>query len=167
MRLSCRRKFRIQQGRPSQFETSGKGSIGAQMIQWFGRYIDLPEDVKLRAPLTVAAQRLAWRAGGDIAFAGEVTVADGPKLTLDVVRQPQGFTMPNLTIDDGDRRARMTAQRAKDKLDLSFSGELTEQTFDKVFASFPTQPVSLRGDIADQCLVVGSDWRLGPRAIKR
>lgn len=146
-------KLEYKRGIPIQFETRGKGSFGPRMTQWLGRYIELPEDVKLRAPLTIAAERFAWRAGGDISFAGQVTVAGGPKLILEIVRQPQAFTLPNLTIQDGDRRARMTAQRAKDKLDLSFSGELAAETFDKVFVSLPTPPASLQGDIKIRALL--------------
>ena len=55
--------------------------------------------------------------------------------------------MKNLTVDDGERRARMTFELAKDNLDMSFSGELAQQTIDKIFVSFPTQGSSLRGDI--------------------
>ncbi|HSK30174.1 MAG TPA: AsmA-like C-terminal region-containing protein, partial [Candidatus Limnocylindria bacterium] len=48
---------------------------------------------------------------------------------------------------DGGRRARMGLELAKDNLNLSFSGELTHETIEKVFASFPMKGSSLRGDI--------------------
>jgi hypothetical protein len=53
----------------------------------------------------------------------------------------------NLTIDDGDRRARVTFQRANDKIDLSFNGELTQSTIERLFESFPIKAGALRGDI--------------------
>jgi hypothetical protein len=139
--------FEYQKGGPVQFETRGMGTIGGQMTEWLSHHVKLPEALQLRSPLTIAAGHLAWRAGGDISFRGQVIVAGGPQLSLDAVKQPQGFALPNLTIDDGERRARMTFQLVKDNLDFSFSGELTQQTIDKIFASIPIKGSSLRGDI--------------------
>ncbi|HTN70915.1 MAG TPA: AsmA-like C-terminal domain-containing protein, partial [Methylomirabilota bacterium] len=135
------------QGEPIQFETSGMGTIGARMTQWVSRYVDLPDEFHLRSPVKIAVRRLAWRAGGDISFQGQVNVADGPQLTVDAVKRPQGLALQNLTIDDGDRRARMTLHLAKENLDLSFTGELTQPTIDKLFTSFPTKGSSLRGEL--------------------
>lgn len=139
--------FEYRKGEPFQFDTSGMGTIGAQMSQWFSRYVELPEELKVRSPVAIAAGHLVWRAGGDSSFRGQVTVADGPRLLLDAVKHPQGFALKNLTIDDGERRARMTFELARDNLDMSFSGELAQQTIDKIFVSFPMKDSSLRGDI--------------------
>jgi hypothetical protein len=139
--------FEYQKGGPIEFDISGMGTIGAQMTEWLSRHVQLPETLQLRSPLKIAAGRLAWRAGGDISFRGQVTVAGGPQLSLDAAKRPQGLALKYLTIDDGHRHARMTFQLAKDNLDLSFNGELMQQTIDKVFASFPLKAGSLRGDI--------------------
>jgi len=139
--------FEYKQGRAIQFETRGSASVGSHMTQWFSRYLELPDVVKLRSPLTVAAGRLSWRASGDLSFAGQVTVASGPQLSVEAVKDPNSLALKNLTIDDGGRRARMNLQLAPDQLDLSFSGELRNQTIDKLFVSFPTQALSLQGDI--------------------
>jgi len=129
-----------------QSDISGTGTVGAQMTQRLSRYVELPEDLKLRSPLKISAGHFTWRAGGDISFRGRVTVARGPQISLDAVKQPWGLALRNLTIDDGDRHARMTLQLAKDNLDLSFSGELTQQMIDRLFVSFPMKGSSLRGD---------------------
>ena len=145
--LIARGTFDYNKADAIQFETSGTGTIGPRMTQWLGHYVELPEEVKLRSPVKIAAERFAWRSGGDISFRGQVIAAGGPAVSLDAVKQPQRLALRNLAIDDGDRRARMTLQLAKDNLDLSFSGELTQQTIDKIFASFPMKGSSLRGDI--------------------
>jgi hypothetical protein len=64
-----------------------------------------------------------------------------------MVRRPQALALSSLTIDDDGRRARITLQLAKERLALTFSGELTAQTLDKIFAAFPFQGAALRGEI--------------------
>jgi hypothetical protein len=141
-----------------QLEVSGMGTIGAQMAQRLSRYVELPEELNLRSPLKIAAGRLAWRSGGEISFRGQVIVGGGARLSLDAVKQPQGLALQDLTIDDGGRRARMSFQLAKNNLDLSFSGELTQQTIDKVFVSFPTKDSSLRGEIQLSASLADPVW---------
>jgi hypothetical protein len=130
-----------------QFDISGMGTIGAQMTEWLSRHFELPEGLRLRSPLNIADGRFTRRGDGDLSFRGQVTVAGGPQLSLDLMKQPQRFAVRNLTIEDGGRRGRMTFQVAKNKLDLSFNGELMEQTIDRIFASFPMKGTSLRGAI--------------------
>lgn len=139
--------FEYRNAGPIQFAMSGTATIGAHMNQWLDRYVELPKETKLRSPLKITAERLAWRAGGDVSFRGRVTVAGGPLLTLDAVKRQQGLAVQNLTVDDGDRRAQIAFQLSKDHLDWSFKGELTQQMIDNVFASFPIKVSSLRGDI--------------------
>jgi AsmA-like protein len=139
--------FEYKQGNPFKLAASGTATVGAHMTQWLSRHGELPEDLKLHSPLKISAERLSWRAGGDLAFRGQVTVAGGPHITLDGVKAPQRFAVQNLTVNDGNRRAQMTLQVAKDNLDLSFKGELAQQTLDKIFASFPLQDSALKGDL--------------------
>jgi hypothetical protein len=139
--------FEYKKSEPLQITMSGTGTLDAQIVQWLSHFIALPEELRLRSPLKINTERLAWRAGGDISFRGRVTFAGGPQLTIDAVKQPHGLTLRNFAIDDGDRRSRMTLQLANDNLELSFSGELTQQTIDKIFSSSPMKGSSLRGDI--------------------
>jgi hypothetical protein len=139
--------FEYSRDGPRQFEASGLATIDAQMTQWLSRHLEVPEEMKLRSPLKVAAERLAWRAGGNVSFRGQATAAAGPQLFLEAVKNPQGLAVQNLTIDDGDRSARVSFQLGTDRFDLSFRGMLTQQTIDKIFLSFPTQDSALSGDI--------------------
>lgn len=139
--------FEYKRAAPAQFEARGRANIGAQMTRWLSHSLALPDAVKLQSPLSIAAKRFGWRTGGDFSFAGEVAVAGGPQLSVDMAQRPQALALQNLTIDDGGRRARITLQLAKERLALTFSGELTAQTLDKIFASFPLQGATLRGEI--------------------
>ena len=145
--LSGAGRFEYPKGEPVRFEISGRATVGEQMTPQLSRYIELPKDVRLRSPLQIVTERLAWAAGGDISFLGQLDVAGGTLLSVDAVKRPQELAIKNLTVDDDDRRARMTFQLAQDHLDLSFNGEVTQQTFDKLFTSFPMKVGSLQGDI--------------------
>jgi hypothetical protein len=132
---------------PRLFVVRGTGAIGAQMTEWLGEQIEWPEELKLRAPWKVAAEHLAWRDGGNISFNGHVTAAGGPQLSLVAMKNPQWLAVQNLTIEDGNQRARVIFLLAKEQLELSFSGALAQQTIDKIFASFPIKDSALGGEI--------------------
>jgi hypothetical protein len=133
--------------RPRLVRADGTATIGAEMIQWLSERVELPKDVRLRAPVTVTAGHLARPTGSEIAFDGQVIAGGGAQLSLRVGKHPQGLSLRDVTIQDGSRRARVTLERADKHLDFSFRGELIQETIDKVFTSFPTQDSSLRGDI--------------------
>lgn len=137
-------------------DSSGKGTVGARMTQWLSRHMDLPDDVALRAPLIVERGRLAWREGTDTALVGQISIANGPQLFIDVSQGPQELALRNLTIDDGGRRARLTLQRAKERLEVSFAGELTAQTLDKIFMALPVKGASLSGDMKMSAFAAGA-----------
>lgn len=139
--------FEYQKEGAPRFDISGTGTVGAQMTEWFSRRVELPEAFRLRSPVKIEAGHLAWRAGGDFSFRGQVTSAGGPQFSLDASRKAQRLAVRDLTIIDGNRHTRMTFQLAKDNLDLSFKGELARQTIDKIFVSLPMEGSSLRGDI--------------------
>ncbi|HVO91995.1 MAG TPA: AsmA-like C-terminal domain-containing protein [Terriglobales bacterium] len=133
-------------GGPAEIEATGSATIGRQMTQWLGRYADLPEEVKLRSPLQISDGRIGWRADGYNSFRGAVTAARGPVMTVEAVKSQQALAVKTLAIDDGDRHAQIALQLAKGHLEGSFKGEITQETIDKIFTSFPTKVGSLRGD---------------------
>jgi AsmA-like C-terminal region len=139
--------FQSRKGDRVNLEASGEGVVGEQMTRWLGRQIELPEELSLRSPWKIAAERLAWQAPDDFSFRGRASLAGGPRISIDAERQLRRIAVRELTVEDGARRAQMTLQLAEDNLALSFKGELGRQTFDKIFASFPAQDVSLQGDI--------------------
>ena len=123
------------------------------MTQRLAGYMQLPEDVKLRSPLRIAAERLTWSEKAGLAFRGRVTVAGGARLTLSAIKQPHELVVQSLTIEDGQRRARMGFRYSKDTLDLSFRGELAAQTIERLLIASPIQGSSLRGDIQGKVLL--------------
>ena len=89
----------------------------------------------LRSPLQVTKGRVLWKEGGDVAFQGDLTVAGGPRLSLDLVRAPQTVEVKEILIADGEQRARMTFDIERDKFAFSFNGALEQKTLKPNFPS--------------------------------
>ena len=134
-------------GEPVRLEMSGLGTVGEQMTRQLSPSIQLPKDVRLRSALKINTERFTWTARGEISVLGQIDLAGGPVVRVDAATRPQELAIKNLTVDDNNRHARMTVQFAQGNLDVSFDGELTQQTIDKVFTSLPMKVGSLRGGL--------------------
>jgi hypothetical protein len=101
----------------------------------------------LRSPLQVTKGHVLWKEGGDVAFQGDLTVAGGPRLSLDLVRAPQTVEVKEILIADGEQRARMTFDIERDKFALSFNGALEQKTLNQIFQAPPLEASLIQGDI--------------------
>ena len=132
---------------PLTLDATVTGTVGAQMTGWLSRQIELPKLLMLRPPLQVTKSRVLWKEGGDVAFQGNLTVAGGPRLSLDVVRGPQTVEAKEIIITDGGQSARMTFDLDRDKFALSFKGALEQKTLNRIFQVPPLQGSVIEGDI--------------------
>lgn len=132
---------------PLGLEAAAAGSIGAEMAGWMSRQIGLPEQFLLRSPLQLATSRVSWQKDGRVGFRGELAVARGPHLSLDVVRAPHAVEVKELLVADGKRRARMTLDLADDRFSFSFNGALEQSALDRIFHRPPPVGSLIQGDI--------------------
>ena len=80
-------------------------------------------------------------------FKGDLTVAGGPRLSLDLVRGPQTVEVKEILIADGEQRARMTFDLERDKFAFSFNGALEQKTLNRIFQAPPLEASLIQGDI--------------------
>lgn len=132
---------------PLSLDATATGAIGGQVAGWLSRQIELPKEFMLRSPLQVTKGRVLWKEGGDVAFQGDLTVAGGPRLSLDLVRAPQTVEVKEILIADGEQRARMTFDIERDKFALSFNGALEQKTLNQIFQAPPLEASLIQGDI--------------------
>jgi hypothetical protein len=123
------------------------GAIGAQMTAWVSRKTELPQQFMLRSPLQMTKSRLVWKEDGDVAFTGDLTVAGGPRLSLDILRAPQTVQVKELLVADGEQSARMTLNLKKDNFAFSFNGNLEQGTLNKIFQVPPLEGSLIQGNI--------------------
>lgn len=132
---------------PQSLEATGAGNIGAEMIHWLGRQIELPKELMLRSPLQMTKGRILWKQGDDVAFQGNITVAGGPRLSLDIVQGPQILEVKEIRVTDGEQSARMTLDLKKDNFVFSFDGALYQETLNRIFQVPPLEGSLIQGDI--------------------
>ena len=132
---------------PLSLDATASGAIGAQMTEWISRQIDWPKQLTLRSPLQLTKGRVLWKKDGDVAFAGDFTVAGGPRISLDMVRAPQTMQVKEILVTDGGQIARMTLDLKQDNFAFSFNGDLEQQTLNRIFQKPPLEGSLIQGDI--------------------
>ena len=132
---------------PLSLDATASGAIGAQMTEWISRQIDWPKQLTLRSPLQLTKSRVLWKKDGDVAFTGDLTVAGGPRLSLDMVRAPQTMLVKEIVVADGAQIARMTLDLKQDNFAFSFNGDLEQQTLNRIFQEPPLEGSLIQGDI--------------------
>jgi len=128
-------------------DATATGIVGDKMTEWLSRQIELPKELMLRSPLQVTRGRILWKEAGDVAFQGDLTVAGGPRLSLDLVRGPQTIEAKEIIVTDGGKHARMTLDLKRDDFAFSFNGSLDQETLKRIFQVPPLEGSLIQGDI--------------------
>ncbi len=132
---------------PLSLDATATGTIGGKMTEWLSGQIEVPKELMLRSPLQMTKGRVLWKEGGDVAFQGDLTVAGGPRLSLDLVRAPQTLEVKEILIADGEQRAHITFDLERDKFVFSFNGALEQKTLNRIFQVPPLEGSLIQGDI--------------------
>jgi hypothetical protein len=131
---------------PLRLEATVSGIAGASMMDWGRRQTEVPAAYMLRSPLEFSESRVAWRDGTDFSFNGKLTVADGPRISLDMTRNLHSLTIRELLIDDGAPASRATFESDRGKWAFGFRGSLDKKGLDRLFLTSPLQIGLLLGD---------------------
>ncbi|MGZ8484443.1 MAG: hypothetical protein ACXWZQ_11115 [Candidatus Binatia bacterium] len=133
---------------PFLVEATASGVAGERVMEWARAQTEIPADYMLRSPLEFSSSRLTWRDDGNFSFTGKLTVAQGPRLSIDMERNGRSLTIKELSIDDGGQSARGMFALEPDKWGASFSGTLNKRTLDRMFLTAPVPLGLLQGDFA-------------------
>jgi hypothetical protein len=131
-----------------------QGTVGPAVKEWISSAMQVPPEYRVRAPLSFSQATLVWAGEQEFSFQGLVTVAGGPQVTLDVVREEQGdILVRNLVIDGADGRAAMSMNLGREVIDLKFQGSLSETTMARIMEEGAGLKGWIRGDFSGRILM--------------
>lgn len=123
------------------------GSAGTQAIQWVRTAASLAPELTPRAPLAISKIHLAWTRGGTARIQGSALVRRTTSLSFEVQLSPNRLTIQDLRIQDADSKAAMAMDWQPNLLDVSFRGNLTQSSLQRLFEQGRFKFGWLRGDI--------------------
>jgi len=127
-------------------ELSLSGRVTPRDVQWLSDTLGLEPKVQMRSSVGISRVELSWRKGADVGLRGDLTVQNGPEISLDVLRHSNGIKINRLVIRDGLSDASIGLNVKGRAIDLNFSGRLSEKTIGTIFTQFQSRHGCVRGD---------------------
>jgi hypothetical protein len=122
------------------------GSMTPEDLHQLSNLLGVKTKIPIRSPLSISEGHLSWTKGGDTSFKGDIAVKEGPQISLDVFRRADRLKVNRLRINDGPSQVDMTFELQGRTLGVTFSGELSERTLDRIFEGYQFQDGWARGD---------------------
>jgi hypothetical protein len=124
------------------------GEMGPEAVRTASEAVRLPEDILLKAPVAISNGRLAWnRAAAETSFAGNLSVSDGPRISLNGTWTPVLFRVDNLLISDETSRAALRFSLGQDAVGIGFAGNLTQTCLASLLRDNQSLTGWINGDI--------------------
>jgi hypothetical protein len=123
-----------------------RGSMTPKDIHQLSNLFGLKSNIPLRSRLFISEGHLSWAKAGDTSFKGNIAIKEGPQIYLDLFRRADRLKVNGLQVSDGPSRADMTLELQGKMLEVTFSGELSERTLDKIFEGYQFQEGWVQGD---------------------
>jgi hypothetical protein len=123
-----------------------KGSMTSEDIHQFSNLMGLKSGIFIRSALSISEGHLSWTKAGSISFKGDIAVKEGPQISLDILRETDRLKVNKLRINDAASQADMTFDFQGRTLGVTFSGELSERTLDRIFVGYQFEDGWARGN---------------------
>jgi len=128
-------------------DLSLEGNMHSEFIQWLSGIIRIPPALKPRSPLKISHGHLVWDRDATTSFAGDLVVQEGPKVTIDILKDDKELNIRNMLIQDQDTNAGLKFDVTRKALNLEFSGHLTKATLGRLFEEKQVAQGWVEGDI--------------------
>lgn len=115
-------------------DLSFRGTVGTESNEWISNLAGLPPELRLRAPFSTPGSILHWEKGGRVGFSGAFQTGGDAKLSLDLEHAEPDLLLKQLRVEDQDSNATITVQIKPEQVDLSFRGNLSGGTLDRMLA---------------------------------
>lgn len=111
-------------------DMSFEGEMRSESIKWLAELIKLPPDLIVRSPLSISQAHLTREKNGKTSFLGNLTVPNGPKVSMDVIQDGGELKVKDALVTDKESKAAITFNRREGDFDFAFSGDLRKTTLD-------------------------------------
>ena len=122
------------------------GEIGPETIQLISKTFSLPPEQTLRAPVSISNAHVVWQAGAKLAIVATAAIEDGPTLSVAMNKDAMDLAINELMIYDEESRANITFRQTKNLIDVSFQGNLSEKTLNRIFEQTSFHRGWIKGD---------------------
>ena len=134
-------------------DVSLQGKMGRAATQWVSDGIGLPTAYHIRPPVSISEGHLVRDRGTKTSFAGDLIAENGPRLSLDILRNPGELMIKKLLVEDGDSQASLKLDQKDKNLSLEFAGHLTKATMDKLLVKNQFCHGWIKGHLGAQILL--------------
>lgn len=108
------------------------GRLGPEGNKIAASLAGLPNSLRAIENLNLDNSHLTWGKGSKAAFQGEIGLAGGPRISINLVKTPQELSIEDLTIKDEDSDAAISMSSSQNQLKIKFSGTLSNKTADRL-----------------------------------
>jgi hypothetical protein len=129
-----------------------RGSVASRAMQWVFDRAELPNDFRIRGPVTLSNGRFSWNRDRRVAFSGGVVQDGGPRIDLSLRSQPGELSIPSLVVTDREARGTFSVVRRDGAVDLTFDGMLAGSTLDRLLIGNEILEGSVKGSFQSTIL---------------
>jgi len=124
------------------------GKMGRESVAWLRDSLEVPETYSIRTPLTISEAKVDWQPDAKHSFLGNISIEEGPNLTLDVDYRPDQLQINQLAVQDQYSNTDISIEYGKDEASLSFNGTLRHESLKGLFVDQEFNHGQLGGDFS-------------------
>ncbi|MGB9716284.1 MAG: AsmA-like C-terminal domain-containing protein [Thermodesulfovibrionales bacterium] len=113
-------------------DISINGTAGSSVLEWLKKSLNLPKELKFPQPVFISDAHLVQEELGVLSFQSNMKIKDGPDVSVDLYKTPKELSIKKVSLNDKTSNARFSFNRQDKKIDLTFDGQLSGKTVDKL-----------------------------------
>jgi hypothetical protein len=137
----------------NRLEGTFQGNLGAHIMGWVFTYFQVPENLRVQAPLAIRQTRVGWDPGGEIQVSGNLRWPKGPSVAIDLLYDAKILTVNRLLLEDEQSQADVGLKFHQKELLLHFKGGLEKSTLDRILVKNEFLHGSIRGDFQSRIFI--------------
>jgi hypothetical protein len=123
------------------------GAVGPEANRWVSEQIEVPAEFHLRAPYKVSQAVFKWEKGKDSLASGALLSPLGPRVSVDLVLQPEAVVVNDLSIEDEASKVSFGLKEMEGAFSATFRGGIEKATLDDLLQDNQILTGRIEGDL--------------------